>query len=179
MAGSEQDGVEMLRAVAHARMYVTSGRGIESVVHKLAHAGLGTVSRMLFPALDRMEAGEAAEAALRTILDQQADPHMRSYLSSLITSGKGGVMRLDELAEAIHTERAAKAEMYGSRLTGIVNMTAAVFVFAFVPTCARVMATVPPNPVLPTLPVPVWFETVFFATLAGALTVALGLARMK
>lgn len=179
MAGSEQDGVEMLRAIAHARMFVTSGRGLESVVHKLVHTGLGSVSTVLQPALDKMADGEPGESALRTVLDSQNDPHIRAYLSALITSGRGGVQRLDELAEAIHTERAAKAEMYGSRLTGIVNMTAAVFVFAFVPTCARVLANVPDNPVVPTLPVPVWFETVFYMALAGVLTLALALARMK
>ncbi len=179
MAGSEQDGVELLRAIAHARMYATSGRGLEAVVHKLVHSGLGTMSKVLEPALVKMEDGELAVSAVRSVLDAQTDPHVRSYLSSLITSGKGGVQRLDELAEAIHTERAAKAEMYGARLTGIVNMTAAIFVFAFVPTCARVFANVPENPVLPTLPLPVWFESVFYMVLAGALTLALALARMK
>lgn len=179
MAGSENDGIELLRAIAHARMYVTSGRGLESVTHKLVESGLGSVSSILAPALDHMADGESAETAVRTMLDRQTDPHMRSFLAALIASGKPAVQRLDELSDALHSEREAKAEIYGARLTGIVDMTAALFVFAFAPTIMRVMSQVPDNPVLPSLKLPTWFEEVFYAILAVALTFLLSLARAK
>ncbi|MCB9682344.1 MAG: hypothetical protein H6733_12830 [Alphaproteobacteria bacterium] len=178
-AANEQDDVTLLRAIAHARMYVTSGRGLESVVFTLVHQGLGSVSKSLAPALDRMDEGEMAEAAVRTVLDGVEDPHMRAFLSALIASGKPGIMRLDELSTALHTEREARAEVYSSRLTGILDMTAAIFVFAFAPTIIRVLGRVPDNPILPAVKMGPLFEPIFYTILAGILTIMLAMARSK
>jgi hypothetical protein len=179
MAISGNADVELLRAIAHARMFVTSGRGLESVVHQLASSNLGRVSQILEPALERMASGEGAEAAMRGELEKEEDPHMRAFLSALIASGKPGLMRLDELSSALHMEREAKAEQYGSRLTGIVDITTALFVFSFLPTLVRVLGRVPNNPIIPTVRPGAWFEWVFYAALAIVLTTLLAAARVK
>jgi hypothetical protein len=179
MAANEQEAIELLRAVAHARMFVTSGRGIESIVHQLANGGLGSVSKLLYPALDLMDQGEPAELAVKSIMDRQEDPYTRAFLAAIISSGKPAVMRLDELSEALHTERAAKAEIYGARLTGIVDMTATLFVFSFAPTILKVLELIPENPVLPTVTLPWWLDEVFYTFMAGVLTLLLLSARSR
>lgn len=179
MSGSESKGVELLQAIAHARMYVTSGRGLESVVHKLVHSDLGFISNLLAPALDRMTEGEEALTAVRTLIDREEDQNIRSFLAALAASGAPAVMRLDELSEALHAEREQRADVYGARLTGIIDMTAALFVFAFAPTMLRVLTLIPENDLLPTISIGSWFEWVFYTILAGLLTVLLYSARAR
>lgn len=175
----ESSDLELLRAIAHARMYVTSGRGLESVVFALVENQLGHISRVLTPALTQMQEGEEAVSAVRTVLDHEPDPNVRSFLSALIASGKPGIMRLDELSATLHSERESKAEIYGARLTGIVDMTAALFVFSFAPTILRVFTFVPKNGILPTLHLGTTFENIFYAILAVVMTILLAMARVK
>ncbi|MCB9666183.1 MAG: type II secretion system F family protein [Alphaproteobacteria bacterium] len=175
----ENSDLELLRAIAHARMYVTSGRGLESVVFALVENRLGRVSQVLTPALSQMSEGEEAETAVRTVLDREPDPNVRAFLAALIASGKPGIMRLDELSQTLHTERESRAEIYGARLTGIVDMTAALFVFSFAPTILRVFTFVPKNGILPTLHLGSTFENIFYAVLAVVMTGLLAMARVK
>ena len=179
MSAGEKDGLELLRAIAHARMYVTSGRGVESVVHRLANGELGHVSKMLKPALHQMEKGESSDTAMRTLIDREENPNYRAFLSALNSSGAPAVQRLDELSNALHAEREARAEVYGARLTGIIDMTAALFVFAFAPTLVRVLTLIPPNKLIPTLTLTSMFEWVFYSILAIALTGLLYFSRIK
>lgn len=177
--GGEAADIELLRAIAHARMYVTSGRGLESVVHKLVGSGLGRTSTVLTPALADMDEGEKAAIAVQNVLDEEGDPHIRSFLSALIASGRPAVQRLDELSNTLHSEREARAEIYGARLTGIVQMSAVVFIFAFFPTMLRVLEKIPPNKILPTIKLPDFFEWGYYGILALAITVFLAMARAK
>lgn len=180
MASSgENTDIELLRAIAHARMYVTSGRGLESVVYQLVQSGLGYVSSVLAPALETMQMGEEAVTSVRSIVDRENNPHIRSFLSALIASGKPGVQRLDELAETLHAERESRAEIYGAKLTGIVDMTAALFVTSFMPTILRVLTAVPDNAIIPTLRLGSTFENIFYTVLAVVLTILLSMARSK
>lgn len=176
---NDQTDLELLRAIAHARMFVTSGRGLESIIHQLVHGDLGYTSTLLAPALHQMDLGEQAEYAVRGILDREADPHMRAFLSALTATGKPAVQRLDELSESLHSEREAKAEVYGARLTGIVDMTAALFVFSFAPTMIRVLEKVPPNPIVPQISIPHAFEWFFYVFCAAIMTALVAMARAR
>lgn len=174
MALGEREAVDLLRAVAHARMYVTSGRGVESIVHQIATGDLGPVSRMLTPLVGRMEIGVEAEIAVKELMDTLEDPYMRAFLAAIVTSGAQAVQRLDEISEALHAERGAQAEIQASKLSGLVNMTATLFVFSFAPTILKVVELIPENPVVPTIKLPWWLDDIFYGFMAVVLTVLLG-----
>lgn len=176
---SDNAELELLRAVAHARMYVTSGRGLESVAHALQSSDLGIVSTMLTPAIERMGDGVGAEEAIRELLDSEENTHLRAFLAAISSTGKSATSRLDELSEQLHTERSATAEIQAQRLVGVVTGAATIFVLAFVPTIASVFGEIPENPMLPTVNIPTWFGPTWFAMLSVGLTVAMLFGRQK
>lgn len=176
---SDNAELELLRAVAHARMYVTSGRGLESIAAALQSSDLGIVSKLLTPTVELMSDGIGAEEAIRLTMEKEENTHLRAFLASIMSTGKSATSRLDELSEQLHTERAATAEIQSQRLVGVVQGAATIFVAAFVPTFAAVLGEIPENPLLPTFNIPTWFASVWFGLLSVALTVAMMVGRQK
>ena len=61
----------------------------------------------------------------------------------------------------------------------MVQVTATVFVLAFVPTIIAVFGEIPENAILPTVKIPWWFGPSWFTILAGVLTTTMVLTRSK
>lgn len=134
---------DLMRGVTHARMHVTSGRGLESVVHDLANSQLGIVSAALHLVIKEMDKGLDAEEALAAIADQVDDENLRAFLQALRAPGASAISRLNDLTSQIHQNWNFAVERYGSRVGSLVQGSAILFVLSFIPTILRVFARVP------------------------------------
>ncbi len=169
---------DLMRAVTHARMHVTSGRGIESIIHDLSNSNLGIVSAALNQVVSEMEGGLDAETALGKVADQVDNASLRTFLQALKAPGSAAVSRLGDLTDQIQQGWNFAVEKYGSRVGGLVQMTAILFVISFVPTILKVFELIPQK--LGTdFALPPTLDAVIFTFLSLMITVLLLLMRVR
>lgn len=170
---------DIMRAITHARMHVTSGQGLESIVHDLASASLGAVSATLVLVIREINAGRDADQALAIIADQLRDDNLRSFVQALRAPGAAAVSRLDDLSITVQEGWQFAAERYGTRVSRLVQMSAILFILSFVPPILRVFERIPDNPMGITVELPPALENITFTTLAFLITVFLILMRVR
>lgn len=169
---------DLMRAVTHARMHVTSGRGLESVIHDLAHSHLGSVSASLHHVIKEMNGGLDAEEALATVADRVEDENLRAFLQALRAPGGSAVNRLNDLTTQIHQNWNFAVEKYGSRVGGLVQGAAVLFVLSFIPTILKVIFLVPEKLEMD-ISLPSSLDAVLFTSLSLIITAILLLMRVR
>lgn len=162
---------DTLRAVAFARLQIEGGLGLESVVVAMSKANLGTVNALLAAPVDRMRAGEDPGEVLREAAANARSRAHAELIASLLTEGQAAIQRMDELCEAIQSERKVKVENYAKGLSGKLNFVAILVLAAYVPLLVRVIDDIPPNAILPDITVPDAFYAGWSTFLAVGLTV--------
>jgi len=170
---------DLLRAVTHARMHVTSGRGLESVIHDLASANLGIVSQAVAQVEKEMTDGRDAEQALAYVADNVDNDNMRTFLNALRTPGEAAVARLDDLTQNIQADWNFAIERYGARVSGLTQFAAVLFVATFVPTIVRVVAAAPIRDGAPLLDLPNSFEPTVYGSLSVIISILVLLLRIR
>lgn len=180
MAGSSNTvESDLLRAVTHARMHVTSGRGLETVIHDLIVAKLGIVSQALSRVEHEMNEGRDAEQALQFVADKVDDENLRNFLTALRTPGESAIHRLNDLADNIQANWNFSIERYGARVAGLTQFAAVITLGTFVPTIARVVAEMQLQPGEKLLELSDAFEPVVYTGLSVVITLLVALLRVR
>lgn len=170
---------DIMRAITHARMHVTSGQGLESIVHDLSTASLGAVSAALALVIREINAGRDADHALATVAEQVTDDNLRTFLQALRAPGAAAVSRLDDLSTTVQEGWQFAAETYGTRVSRLVQAAAILFIISFVPSFLRIPERIPDNPLGFTFEFPAALESIVFTTLASLITLLLVLMRVR
>jgi Flp pilus assembly protein TadB len=170
---------DSLRAVGHVRLHIRAGRGLESIIHALAQAELGTVSEALKEPLVRMQAGEATDQILQEAVEKSEHKAFRELISALMLEGDAAIERLEELSSEIQGEKKTKTEAYGESLGGSLTMIAIIFLGSFPPIFLKILELIPPNALLPSIMLPPGFYRAYYVVLCGVLTIAFSSLRYR
>jgi hypothetical protein len=169
--------IDSLRALAYARLRVSAGEGLESVVTHLEASDLGLVARSLGYPVHQMRAGQDARASLQ---EQIAGHHSRSYrelLTCLLAEGPAALARMDELSEEIQVDRKVRVEQFGKGLEFRLKILAVLFVISFAQVFMEIFASVPENAIVPTIELPPAFLFVFYLLLSVGVIIVVATCR--
>lgn len=164
---------DALRAIGHARLQISAGKGLESIVFALASSDVGKISEGLAQPVARMQVGWPAEEVLQDEIEAAENQTFANFLTALLYEGEAAIRRLDELSEEIQLERRLKVEAYGQRLSSALNVIAITFIGAFAPIFLKVLELIPENGMIPTLTLPPAFYAAYFFMLSAIISVML------
>ncbi len=170
---------DTLRAIAHARLHILAGRGLESIIHSLARAELGTVSKTLKEPLELMQEGHAAEEILQAEAEKATNKAFREMLGALMLEGHAAIGRLDELSDEIQDEKKIKTEGYGDSLGSTLMIVAIIFMGTFIPIFLKILEKIPPNAMIPDIEFPPGFYSAYFMMLGAILTICFSSMRYR
>jgi hypothetical protein len=162
---------DVLRAIGHARLQVSAGKGLESIIYALARADVGLISESLQTPLEKMRMGWPTEQVLQEEIETTPSKSYGYMLAALMAEGDAAMRRLEEISQEVQLERRLKITAYGQRIAGTLSMLAILFLGTFVPVFLKVLEMIPENDIIPQLILPRGFYYAYYALLAALLTV--------
>jgi hypothetical protein len=162
---------DVLRAIGHARLQVSSGKGLESIIFALAQADVGLISEALQAPLEKMKVGWPTQDVLQEAIETTESKSYGQMLGALMAEGDAAMRRLEEISQEVQLERRLKIDAYGKRIAGTLNMVAILFLGTFVPVFLKILEQIPENDIIPQLILPRGFYLGYYALLALLLTV--------
>jgi hypothetical protein len=163
--------IDSLRALAYARLRISAGEGLESVITHLHQANLGLVARALRYPVDQMRAGQDARQALQAQLAGHPSRSYRELLACVLAEGPAALARMDELSEEIQVERKVRVEQYGKGLEGRLKALAVLFMLSFAQVFAQIFEAIPDNDIVPSLELPPAFLLLYYTFLSVAMVI--------
>ena len=162
---------DVLRAIGHARLQVSAGRGLESIIYSLTKADVGLISEALEEPLLKMQAGWPTDQVMQDTIEETEHKAFGHMLVALMAEGDAAIERLEEISEEIQLERRLKISAYGARIAGSLNMIAIIFLGTFLPIFLKVIELIPENDIVPQLILPRGFYFAYYGLLAAVLSV--------
>lgn len=161
---------DVLRALGHARLHITAGSGIESILFALTKGDLGYVSHWLGKGLVEIRTGGELQSVFAKLTEQSGNEAFGKLLRALVFEGEAAIAKLDELSDEILLNKRLKAQEYGERLGGVLQFATVVFLGTFSVVLLGAVEILPEHEALPSID----FRKTFYDTLFGGLTMALG-----
>jgi hypothetical protein len=161
---------DVLRAIGHARLQVSAGRGLETIIHALTQADVGLISEALEEPLLKMQAGWPTDQVMQETIESTQHKAFAHMLVALMAEGDAAIERLEEISEEIQLERRLKITAYGAQISGSLNFVAIIFLGTFLPIFLKVFELIPENDILPQLILPRGFYYGYYAFLAVILS---------